>query len=237
MSANSRCFSLLIALLILACMWTPGLLWQIRPSFHTLPPFLFCIRLFQMSKDVPVPQFLSHSSYMTLVFHKILANVLCQLLIIVQLISMQSSRFVPFSESHPCYFQFLMLLFRVSRSGFQSCLVNNNIELQGPYACVYGDSFIGQYRFHSLENGNLSLPASFLIESDYTGAKFYYQMPFISSSELCSRIQALYRKTLHLNNPFLFNQTITIYYQVQDISPDCRQKKAELTINTKRIQR
>ena len=26
------------------------------------------------------------------------------------------------------------------------------------------------------------------IESDYTGAKFYYQMPFISSSELCSRI-------------------------------------------------
>ena len=25
-------------------------------------------------------------------------------------------------------------------------------------------------------------------ESDYTGAKFYYQMPFISSSELCSRI-------------------------------------------------
>ena len=25
-------------------------------------------------------------------------------------------------------------------------------------------------------------------ESDYTGAKFHYQMPFISSSELCSRI-------------------------------------------------
>ena len=25
-------------------------------------------------------------------------------------------------------------------------------------------------------------------ESDYTGAKFYHQMPFISSSELCSRI-------------------------------------------------
>ena len=40
------------------------------------------------------------------------------------------------------------------------------------------------------------------LESDYTGAKFYYQMPFISSSELCSRIKALYRKTLHLNNPF-----------------------------------
>ena len=39
-------------------------------------------------------------------------------------------------------------------------------------------------------------------ESDYTGAKFNYQMPFISSSELCSRIKALYRKTLHLNNPF-----------------------------------
>ena len=28
----------------------------------------------------------------------------------------------------------------------------------------------------------------FTNESDYTGAKFYYQMPFISSSELCSRI-------------------------------------------------
>ena len=28
-------------------------------------------------------------------------------------------------------------------------------------------------------------------------------MPFISSSELCSRIKALYRKTLYLNNPFL----------------------------------
>ena len=27
-----------------------------------------------------------------------------------------------------------------------------------------------------------------IYESDYTGAKFYYQMPFISSSELCSRI-------------------------------------------------
>ena len=27
-------------------------------------------------------------------------------------------------------------------------------------------------------------------------------MPFISSSELCSRIQALHRKILHLNNPF-----------------------------------
>ena len=25
-------------------------------------------------------------------------------------------------------------------------------------------------------------------ESDYTGANFYYQMPFISSGELCSRI-------------------------------------------------
>ena len=30
-------------------------------------------------------------------------------------------------------------------------------------------------------------------------------MPFISSSELCSRIKALYRKTWYLNNPFLFN--------------------------------
>ena len=29
-------------------------------------------------------------------------------------------------------------------------------------------------------------------------------MPFISSSELCSRIKALYRKTWYLNNPFLF---------------------------------
>ena len=28
----------------------------------------------------------------------------------------------------------------------------------------------------------------FINESDYTGAKFYYQVPFISSSELCSRI-------------------------------------------------
>ena len=28
-------------------------------------------------------------------------------------------------------------------------------------------------------------------------------MPFISSGELCSRIKALYRKTLHLNNSFL----------------------------------
>ena len=28
-------------------------------------------------------------------------------------------------------------------------------------------------------------------------------MPFISSSELCSRIKALYRKTWYLNNPFL----------------------------------
>ena len=27
-------------------------------------------------------------------------------------------------------------------------------------------------------------------------------MPFISSSELCSRIKALYRKTWYLNNPF-----------------------------------
>ena len=27
-----------------------------------------------------------------------------------------------------------------------------------------------------------------VLESDYTGAKFYYQMPFISSSELCSRV-------------------------------------------------
>ena len=27
-------------------------------------------------------------------------------------------------------------------------------------------------------------------ESDYTGAKFYYQTPFISSSELCSRISS-----------------------------------------------
>ena len=27
-------------------------------------------------------------------------------------------------------------------------------------------------------------------------------MPFISSSELCSRIKALYRKTLYLNNHF-----------------------------------
>ena len=29
---------------------------------------------------------------------------------------------------------------------------------------------------------------AFYYDSDYTGAKFYYQMPFISSSELCSRI-------------------------------------------------
>ena len=29
-------------------------------------------------------------------------------------------------------------------------------------------------------------------------------MPFISSSELCSRIKAVYRKTLYLNNPFPF---------------------------------
>ena len=28
-------------------------------------------------------------------------------------------------------------------------------------------------------------------------------MPFISSSELCSRIKALFSKTLYLNNPFL----------------------------------
>ena len=28
-------------------------------------------------------------------------------------------------------------------------------------------------------------------------------MPFISPSELCSRIKALYRKTWYLNNPFL----------------------------------
>ena len=43
------------------------------------------------------------------------------------------------------------------------------------------------------------------IESDYIGTKFFYEMPFISSSELkvCSRIKALYRKTLYLNNPFL----------------------------------
>ena len=27
-------------------------------------------------------------------------------------------------------------------------------------------------------------------------------MPFISSSELCSRIKAMYRKPLYLNNPF-----------------------------------
>ena len=43
---------------------------------------------------------------------------------------------------------------------------------------------------------------SIILESDYIGTKFYYEMPFISSSELCSRIKALYRKTLYLNNPF-----------------------------------
>ena len=30
-------------------------------------------------------------------------------------------------------------------------------------------------------------------------------MLFISSSELCSRIKALYRKTWYLNNPFHYN--------------------------------
>ena len=29
---------------------------------------------------------------------------------------------------------------------------------------------------------------TFQKESDYTGANFYYQMPFISSNELCPRI-------------------------------------------------
>ena len=33
-----------------------------------------------------------------------------------------------------------------------------------------------------------SSPGNVKKESDYTGAKFYYQMPFISSSELFSRI-------------------------------------------------
>ena len=57
-------------------------------------------------------------------------------------------------------------------------------------------------------NGKFQVSLSHVVhnifESDYTGAKFYYQMPFISSSELCSRIKALYRKTLHLNNPFQY---------------------------------
>ena len=35
---------------------------------------------------------------------------------------------------------------------------------------------------------SLKLFLSYIIESDFTCAKFYYQMPFISSSELCSRI-------------------------------------------------
>ena len=37
-------------------------------------------------------------------------------------------------------------------------------------------------------------------------------MPFISSSELCSRIKALYRKTWYLNNPFLHIIMVESWY-------------------------
>ena len=40
----------------------------------------------------------------------------------------------------------------------------------------------------TVQSNTIRSNKDFLKESDYTGAKFYYQMPFFSSSELCSRI-------------------------------------------------
>ena len=65
----------------------------------------------------------------------------------------------------------------------------NNLETEPPlHHCIDQTTEATNSKFGSDVLHKINMKMGILKDSDYTGAKFYNQMPFVSSSELCSRI-------------------------------------------------